>query len=83
MGKTVVLISKLGWGVCHGMRFLEYTQSLEGTHFAELKRLDGVSLEDDDVHVAESPGASASSVGLSVACCCKRRPSGLAGRFAS
>lgn len=38
--------------------------------------MDGVSLEDDDVHVAESPGASASSVGLSVACCCKRRPSG-------
>ena len=61
MGTTFVASRKLGRGVCHGMKLLEYSPELEDTHFAELNALDNgmetvVDLT-DGVVVNESPCA--------------------------
>ena len=40
MGTTFVASRKLGRGVCHDMKLLDYSPELEDSHFAELNALD-------------------------------------------
>ena len=49
MGTTFVVSRKLGRGVCHDMKLLEYSPELEETHFADLNALDDCVVTAGDV----------------------------------